>query len=400
MRSKLAAILFATLFIVSCTNKTSTKSEGSSDSIPAEKDSLQLAMESIFDELSMYLFVGTYTSGESEGIYVYQFDTISGFSKYISMVKVDNPSYLTISKNEKFVYSVTENDDNTAAVNAFSFDKADGKLKLLNKQQVGGGAPCYIEIDDSGKHIITANYMGGNISLLETKEDGSLKPSSNLIAFQGKGIDSTRQNQPHLHCVRFSPEGKHLFATDLGTDKIYKFDINTDSPGNYMKIGSPAFNKIKDGSGPRHLDFHPNGKYAYLITELSGDIVTFSYNDGDLTEIQTIKADTLNAKGSADIHVSPDGKYLYASNRSQGDGIAIFSINQNDGTLTKIGYQETGIHPRNFAITPNGRYLLCASRDSDIIQIFEIDKKTGLLENAYKDIRLDMPVCIKFAGFK
>ena len=173
----------------------------------------------------------------------------------------------------------------------------------------------------------------------------------------------------------------------MGTDKIHKFGINESNEGNYLKVGTPAAFDVAPGSGPRHLDFHPNGKYAYLINELSGAVIAFNYdaNAGNLTQIQTIQADTLSAKGSADIHVSPDGKFLYASNRLKGDGIAIFSINQVDGKLTKVGYQETGVHPRNFVITPNGKFLLVASRDNDVIQIFLIDRVTGLLENTYKE---------------
>lgn len=390
----IAPILFLTM--IACTNKGTMNDK--ENRVLSEADSIKLAMESISDDASVYLLVGTYTSGESDGIYVYQLDTISGYSKYISMAEVDNPSYLTLSNDERFVYAVTENDDNTSAANALSFDKKDGKLKLLNTQLTGGAAPCYIAIDDAGKHVVTANYLGGSITLFNTNEDGTLAPASSVISFTGKGVDD-RQSQPHLHCVQFSPDKKQLFANDLGTDKIHKFNVNNGAE-DFLTIGTPPAFKVKDGSGPRHLEFHPNGKYAYLITELSGDVIAFEYNNGDLRELQTIKADTLQAKGSADIHVSPDGRFLYASNRLQGDGVAIFSIDQTNGLLTKVGYQETGIHPRNFAITPNGKYLLVASRDSHIIQIFEIDKKTGLLENTYKDIRLDMPVCLKFASLK
>lgn len=365
-------------------------------------DTTNLAMESFNDDTSLYLIVGTYTTGESDGIYVYQFDTISGYSKYISMVKVDNPSYLAISKDEKFVYAVTETGDATAAANAFTFDKKDGRLKHINTQLTGGGDPCYIAIDESGKHVITANYSGGSLTVFGVKEDGALTAASQLISFTGKGTDTERQTKPHIHCARFSPDGKFLFADDLGTDKIHKFDVNADASGNYLKVGTPPSFKVADGAGPRHLEFSPNGKFAYLITEMSGDVIAFSYDavNGDLTQIQSIQSDTLNAKGSADIHISPDGKFLYASNRLKGDGIAIFSINQADGKLTRVGYQQTDIHPRNFVITPNGKYLLAANRDSDRIQIFLINKTTGLLRDTYKNIELDMPVCLKFASFK
>lgn len=359
-------------------------------------------MELFNDDASLYLIVGTYTTGESDGIYVYQFDTISGYSKYKGMVKVDNPSYLAISKDEKFVYSVTETDNATAAANAFSFDKKDGSLKLINTQLTGGGDPCYITVDKTGKHVMTANYSGGSLTVFDVEENGALTAATQLISFTGKGTDPQRQTKPHIHCACFSPDGRYLFADDLGTDKIHKFDVNTDASGNYLKIGTPPSFKVADGAGPRHLEFSPNGKFAYLITEMSGAVIAFNYDaiNGNLTEIQSIQADTLNAKGSADIHVSPDGKFLYASNRLHGDGIAIFSINQADGKLTKVGYQNTDVHPRNFVITPNGKYLLAANRDSDKIQVFLIDKTTGLLRDTFKSIELDMPVCLKFASFK
>lgn len=397
MRKYILFTAFAVLSLISCKQKTNVDNANINPS-----DTTNMSAETISDETSLYLLVGTYTTGESEGIYVYQFDTVSGFSKYKSVVKVTNPSYLTINKEGTHVYSVSETGDAKAAANAFVFDKKDGTLKLLNSQLTGGADPCYIELDKTGKHVVTANYSGGSITAFNINGDGTLTTATQLIRFTGKGADAERQKAPHLHCVRYSPDGKYLFADDLGTDKIHKFGINESNEGNYLKVGTPAAFDVAPGSGPRHLDFHPNGKYAYLINELSGAVIAFNYdaNAGNLTQIQTIQADTLSAKGSADIHVSPDGKFLYASNRLKGDGIAIFSINQVDGKLTKVGYQETGVHPRNFVITPNGKFLLVASRDNDVIQIFLIDRVTGLLENTYKDIELDMPVCLKFTSFK
>lgn len=352
--------------------------------------------KTVQDENSLYLLAGTYTQKESKGIYVYRFDTISGYSEYVSMIEVANPSYLAVSKDEKFVYAVSENGKDTDAANAFSFNKESGKLTFINSQPTGGEAPCYITIDSEGEHIITANYSGGSISVFATKEDGSLTPASMVHEFQGKGVDRERQEQPHLHCVQFSPDEEFLFADDLGTDRIHRFEVNKTGEGDYLKVGKPESFKVADGSGPRHLEFHPNGKYAYLITEMGGTVIAFNYKDGILSEFQTVLADTLKAKGSGDIHVSPGGRYLYASNRLKGDGIAIFSIDHENGSLTKVGYQETAIHPRNFVITPNGKFLLVAGRDSDVIQIFEINKETGLLTNTYKDIELSMPVCLKF----
>lgn len=390
MVKKIVAVAAIATLCFSCVNN--KKNTSMQDVIKVEEAVLQ-------DDASMYLLVGTYTQGESNGIYVYQFDTISGYSKYVSTVDVDNPSYLAVSKNEKFVYAVTENEDESSSANAFSFDKDLGKLTYINSQRTGGGAPCYISIDSEGKHVVTANYLGGSVTVFNTNEDGSLSPASQIITFSGKGTNPDRQTQSHIHCVQFSPDEKYLFADDLGTDKIHKFDV-LKNDSNFLKVGQPPFVKVADGSGPRHLEFHPDGKYAYLINELSGAVIAFEYKDGNLKEIQSIQADTTNAQGSGDIHISPDGRFLYASNRLINDGIAIFSINQTDGKLTKIGYQTTGVHPRNFAITPNGKFLLVASRDDGIIQIFDVNTETGLLEDAYKNIELDMPVCLKFVSFQ
>jgi len=385
-------IVIAALVLASgCSNKRTNKED---------MNMVKTAEETLQEDKSLYLLVGAYTQRESKGIYVYKFDTVSGYSEYVSMVEVEDPSYLAITKDEKFVYAVSESGKDSDAANAFSFDKRSGKLKFINSQPTGGEAPCYITIDSERKHVITANYSGGSITVFDVKEDGSLAPASFIHKFEGKGVDPDRQKQAHLHCVKFSPDERFLFADDLGTDRIHRFEVNKTGEGDYLKTGKPESFKIADGSGPRHLVFHPNGKYAYLITEMGGTVIAFNYNDGVLEEFQTIVADPLNAKGSADIHITPDGRFLYVSNRLEGDGIAIFSIDERNGSLTKVGYQETVIHPRNFVITPNGRFLLVAGRDSDIIQIFGIDNQTGLLENTYKDIELSMPVCLKFASMK
>ena len=348
------------------------------------------------NELTM--LVGTYTSGTSKGIYSYRFNEKDGTATPLSETEIENPSYLVPSADGKFVYAVSEFNNEQAAANAFAFNKEKGTLELLNSQQTGGEDPCYIIANEN--NVITANYSGGSISVFPIAKDGSLLPTSDIIQFKGAGVDKERQEKPHLHCVRITPDGKYLFADDLGTDQIHKFIINptanTENKEAFLKEGSPAAFKVKAGSGPRHLTFSPNGHYAYLINELSGTVIAFEYKDGDLKEMQTIAADTVNAQGSADIHISPDGKFLYASTRLKADGIAIFNIHPDNGMLSKAGYQLTGIHPRNFIITPNGKYLLVACRDSNVIQVYERDADTGLLTDVQQDIKVDKPVCIRF----
>lgn len=340
----------------------------------------------------IYLLIGTYTSGSSEGIYIYKFNLLTGDSELVSSARVENPSYLTIVKN-KYVYAVSENKDNTACTNAFSFDSSKGSLTLLNSEKTKGASPCYIAADNKNQFIATANYRGGSISLFSIQNDGSLSSVKQVIKFSGAGPDPNRQTQPHLHCVRFSPDGKHLFATDLGADIIYRFNIEDNDP----VIEETTLKKFKvlGGAGPRHLEFHPSGKIAYLINELSGILTGFRYNKGELEEFQSVEADALYARGSADIAITPDGRYVYASSRLKNDGIAIFSIGKK-GILEKNGYQCTGIHPRNLTISPNGKFLLVACKDSHTVEVYEIDHYTGLLKNAKKEILVHMPVCVKF----
>lgn len=388
---KLFYILFLALVTLSCTMKKTEESDNDT------------ADDSMAENGEMYMFVGTYTSQEgSKGIYVYKFDTDTGRSDSVSMVEVANPSYLTISNDEKFVYSVGENGKNDSFAHSFSFDKESGQLTLLNSQYTQGSSPAYITLDVNGNNALTANYGGGSISQFNINSDGTLSALSNLFQFEGKGTDSTRQQKPHLHSVRYSPDGSFMFAADLGTDRIYRYkSINSVFEGQPALLKSDtAIITTPAGTGPRHFDFHPSGLYFYLLGELSGEVIVYDYNMGDLKQKQTILADTVGARASADIHVSPNGKFLYASNRLEADGIAIFKIDSQDGTLTKVGYQLTAKHPRNFAITPNGKFLLVAGRDDNVIEVYSIDKETGLLTNTNQDIAIDMPVCIKFTRLK
>ena len=346
-------------------------------------------------EHELTMLVGTYTSGSSKGIYTFRFNEESGVATPLSEIEVSNPSYLTLSPDNRFVYAVSEENDSTAAINAFAFDKKKGTLTLLNKQRTKGEDPCYVATD--GKKVLTANYSGGTMSVFPIRYDGSLESVATLFQGTASGPDPDRQATPHIHCTLFSPDGNYIFATDFSADRILRYAVHSKE-----ELPRPLAEtvNIQPGSGPRHLIFSKDGKYAYLINELSGKVIAFTYSDGRLNEIQTIVADTIQARGSADIHLSPDGKYLYASNRLKEDGIAIFEVNPEKGTLAKVGYQLTGLHPRHFNITPNGKFLLVACRDSNMIQVFERDTVSGLLKNTGKNIKMSKPVCIQFAENK
>lgn len=345
---------------------------------------------------TLYMLVGSYGPADQEGIKVYKFNQETGKGQYVSGLKgISNPSYQTVSVDGKRVYSVGEDDGGTACANALTFDATTGILTLVNSQPTQGAAPCHIALSPEEDYVVTANYNGSNITLFPLDAEGRLKPGKN-IGFDG---DKERQAQPHLHFVYFTPDNKYLLANDLGTDRIHRFPLNNRQKGSDTPLvdeSSASDILLAPGSGPRHTEFSADGRFAYLITELSGEVMAFTYNGDSLTWMQTIQADTLDARGSADIHLSPDGRHLYASNRLKGDGLAIFHVNAQDGTLTKAGYQPTGIHPRNFILTPNGKYLLVACRDTNEIQVFARDASTGLLTDTGQTIKTTKPVCLKF----
>lgn len=345
---------------------------------------------------SLYLLVGSYARAQEEGIRVYVFNQETGKGTFRSGLSgISNPSFLTPSADGSRVYAVGEDEGISSTANALSFDREKGMLSFINSQPTHGGAPCNITLSPKEDYVLTANYMGGNVTVFPLGNRGELLEGDTL-AFTGSGPDKERQSQPHLHCVLFTPDGRLLFANDLGTDRIHAFPVSEKKGEGLLDRAASYDVQLAPGAGPRHTCFAPDGKHAYLITELSGDVIVLSYDEMKLDTIQTIKADTLDARGSADIHISPDGNFVYASNRLKGDGIAIFSVNSEDGTLEKAGYQPTGIHPRNFAITPNGKYLLVACRDTNEIQIFARDAETGLLQDTGEKIEMSKPVCLKF----
>ena len=350
-----------------------------------------------------YLLVGTYTSGKSEGVYVYNFNSTTGDFKQVSVAKnISNPSYLAVSPDEKYVYAVNEDADKAkggGAVTAFSFNKQDGTLKELNSQPSGGDHPCYVATDKNGKWVTVGNYTSGTVSVFPINKDGSLNAIAANIKHEGSGVNSERQEGPHVHSTVFSKDNSYLFVPDLGLDKIMIYAFNNKS-GQMIPAGIP-YVEVEPGAGPRHFEFSPNNKYAYLMEEMTGSISAYRYKGkGHLDLIQNISAlppDFIGTVGSADIHVSPDGKFLYASNRGESNTIAIFAINQQSGELVPVGHQSTlGKTPRNFNFDPSGNFLLAANQNSDNIVIFKRDKETGLLTDTGKKIEVGNPVCIKW----
>ena len=352
-----------------------------------------------------FLVIGTYTSSDtSDGIYIYKFNTGTGENSFVSSVKTSNPSYLAVSPNKKFVYSVNENADSTrfmvtGHVAAFSFDKSTGKLHFINKQESGGKHPCYVSIDKTGKWVIVGNYSSGSLAVLPVKSNGSLDSAIQVIQHEGSSVVAGRQDEPHVHATVLNKNNKALYVPDLGLDKVMLY--NMDNKTGKLKELSTPFVMTEPGAGPRHIDIHPNGKYAYLMEELTGAVSVYKIeNDGYLSLLQNISGlprDFTGVVGSADIHVSPDGKFLYCSNRGESNTLGIFSINQSDGQLLWIDHQSTlGKTPRNFNLDPTGNFLLAANQNSDEIVIFKRDKKTGLLTDTGKRIQVSKPVCLKW----
>lgn len=346
-----------------------------------------------------YLFIGTYSSeGKPNGIHVYQFNTQSGeFKQAQPVTELNNASYLAISEDRQNVYAVSEG--GPGSVNAYALDPASGKLSFLNSVPAQG--PCYVSVDDNKKVAFSGNYGGGNALAIPLQADGSfVEDKVQNVQHEGSSVNERRQSKPHVHAVVLSPDDRYLLVPDLGTDKVYQYQIDASQ----MEVLQPAdepFMTVEPGGGPRHLAFHPNGKYAYLVLEMEGAVMALDYRKGKLTAKQTISMLSPDFKGSfsgADIHVSPDGKFLYASNRGEANELAIYSIDKK-GMLTMVGRQSVlGKTPRNFAIDPSGNYLLAANQDTAEVIIFKRDKNTGLLTPTGQKIEVDKPVCLKFAA--
>ena len=347
------------------------------------------------------LLIGTYDSPKSEGIYVFEFNDLDGSVKELSHVKTSNSSYIAISPNKKYVYAVNENANITGkggSVTSFLFDKKSGNLKKINTQSSQGNHPCYISIDKTGKWIVTGNYSSGNLAVLPVNKNGELLPASQIIQHYGKSFDTARQNSPHVHTTVISKNNKSLYVTDLGTDKIMIYDF--DGKTGKVTASSPEFISTPAGSGPRHLDISPDNMFMYVLQEMSGNIALYSLKNKSFNELQTISnlpANFKGAAGSADIHISPDGNFLYASNRGQLNTIVIYKIDKITGHITFITQQPTlGLAPRNFNFDPSGKYLLVANQNSNEVVIFKRNITTGLLTDTGNRISVGKPVCIKW----
>jgi 6-phosphogluconolactonase len=376
-----------------------------------------------------FVYFGTYTGfrfvrhsktqgvGESrsKGIYVSRFSAATGsLSEPELAAEITNPSFITISPDNRFLYAVTEDPlslgpplDHVSFVSAFAIDASTGKLRLLNTLPSGGTSTCFISMDKTGKYVLMAHFGSGSVSVIRVKEDGSLGEQTSFIQNIGHSVNPAIQTGPHAHSILVSPDNKYVVVSDLGLDKvlIFHFDEKTGE----LTPPDPPFATVHPGGGPRHFAFSPSGKFGYQLSEMSGVVDAFAWDPtaGTLTHLQSVETKPHTFAGenhSAEITVSPDGKFLYESNRRNTgdtgwgpDTIGIFAIDPDKGILTLVDQTLSGaIMPRNFAIDPTGSYMLVAHQYSNNVIVFKIDSATGRLTKTGNEIQLQVPVCIQF----
>jgi 6-phosphogluconolactonase len=357
------------------------------------------------------VYVGTYTNKTaSKGIYAYLFDPgIGKLSALGVAAESEDPSFLAVDRSGKFLYAVNEIDhfgaQKSGAISAFAINLKDGKLTLLNQAATQGAGPCHISLDKTGKYALVANYDGGSIAVFPIREDGGLAPASAFVQHSGSSVDKERQQAPHAHWIGTSPDNRFALAADLGLDEILVYRFN--AAKGTLTPNIPPYAKVNPGAGPRHLAFHPNGKFVYMLTEMENSVTAFAYKTGNgaLSPLQTIstlsilRKDYSGPKEAAEIAVHPSGKFLYASNRANIDTITAFSIDPAKGTLKlKDEYPTMGKTPRNFAIDPTGKFLLAANQESNNIVVFRIDTTTGALAPTGEIAEVPAPVCITFVA--
>ena len=350
------------------------------------------------------VFVGTYTEqegSESKGIYVFRMNPASGELTFESIVEgISNPSYLDFHPGHNTLYAVNEVQDfvgeKGGGVSALSIGS--GASGVLNQQPSQGTDPCHISVEQTGRFALVANYSSGSVAMFPVQPNGQLGPATDIVQHSGSSVHPERQAGPHAHCVLPDPTNRFAIVVDLGLDKFLVYEMNL---GN-GKLNKHAEVKVQPGAGPRHLTFHPNGKFAYLVNELNATLTGYRYHAeaGSFEELQTVSALPGGFTGEnlcAAIKVSPDGNFLYASNRGH-DSIVCFRIDENTGMLTYRSHTSTGgKEPRDFAIDPSGNFLLAANQKSHTILTFRIDGESGELTRTGHEVEVSMPVCLKFA---
>jgi 6-phosphogluconolactonase len=353
------------------------------------------------------MYVGTYTRAPSKGIYAYRFQGATGEITPLGTgglaVETENPSFLAVHPNGRFLYTVNEvsryEGRDAGSVTAFAIDRATGTLAPLNHVSSRGGGPCHLSIDRSGQWLFAANYGGGSVAAFPLHDDGTLGEASAFFQHAGSSVNKARQSGPHAHGAVVSPDNRFVLVPDLGLDRVFTYRLDPAAGG--LAPGTPQFAAIAPGSGPRHVAFRPDGKFVYVLKEMLSAVVAFGYDAGrgTLAELQTLSTlpEGFSAESSgAEIATHPNGKFLYASNRGH-DSIAIFRIDAAKGTLTSVDRVSTqGKTPRSFAIDPSGRFLIAANQSSGTLVIFRIDPATGGLTPTGRVVEVPSPVSVVF----
>jgi 6-phosphogluconolactonase len=350
----------------------------------------------------LLLYVGTYTSSNSEGIYMYSMSPLTGALTLKSSVKSVNPSFVVVNPG-RFLYAVNEVPDldgkRTGGVSAFAIDPFKQKLTFINQQPSEGADPCHLSFDRQRKNLLVANYTSGTVATLPIQPDGSLGPTRDVKQHEGSG-PREQQKGPHAHCIKLDRANRFAFAADLGSDKVLIYRFNPIS--GKLEPGPQASATLHAGAGPRHLTFHPNGKYLYVINELDSSLTTFKYDAarGTLSAFETVSTlprDFTGTSYCADIHVSKSGRFLYGSNRGH-NSIVVFAIDPHTARLSLVEHVSTeGKWPRNFVIDPTGRFLLVANQHTDNVVVFRIDAQTGRLTPTGNGAQIPVPVCLQFS---
>jgi len=342
-------------------------------------------------DTSYEMLVGSYTKDGNPGIEIFDLSPGNSHSMLRYSIKNPNSSFLAVSPDGKFLYAVKEEGKGSSALSAFQRTDQ-GVYVLINSESVEGAGPCHVAYHASSGAVYVANYGSGSLSVFRTSA-GKLQPLAQHIKYTGSGPDKSRQENPHAHQVVVSPDQQFIFVNDLGTDKIHRHNIRPDGTVEERSVDV----RVTPGAGPRHMTFNAKGDRAYLINEMSGMVDVFKYAGGNLMRMQSVLADTAKAasKGSADIHLSPNGKWLLTSNRVSSNQVTVFAV-QSDGSLKKVRHQEVARRPRNFNFSPDGRHVLVASQEEHRIQVFSFDDTDGSMRDTKMDIPVKMPVSLIF----
>ena len=346
------------------------------------------------------VFISAFAAGDQGAIHAYRLNSHTGALTLIHRtMDVEHPFFMAVSPNRKFLYSIHAEQfggEEHEQVAAYAIEGRDGRLKLLNRQPSLGSASCYLDVDATGRTVLVANYSTGSVAALPVREDGLLGEASSFVQHVGSSIDPERQMGPYAHSIVVSPDNRFAYAADLGIDRILNYRL--DSKAGKLSPNTQPFVRTPPGSGPRHLTFHPNGKHIYVINELQNSVTLFDHaaESGMLIERQTVSTLPDGFEGTshcADLKITPDGRFLYGTNRGH-DSIAAYRLGE-DGRLTLIEIEPSlGQGPQNLAITPDGGLLLCANMPGAKAAVFRIDRETGALRSVGKPIEMPNPSCI------